>query len=421
MVEPRLTCRRSILALPAAWTSPALAQGELASVRLLTWDAALPALRERFAVITATTGIAIRHRHIPLADYTPAAAALLARGEPDLAWISDAMLPAAIRQGLIAPLDQEPALVALSALQDPACAAAMTQDGRLHGLPLYTDGMVLAYNRWALAQAGIAAPPRSWQALEDQCHSIARRGIAFEPMGLAGAADAWAMESLAAFVYATGGRFLDDAGQPVMADPRHGIVPALAMLRGMVARSGIAAPAAVEMTQDRLVAAFGRGEHAFAVLPAYRLDELNAPAAHAQAGHIRLAPMPMAPGMMRPSSSRWVRLCVMSAAAGADPVRRARAAHVLAMLAGEGGSACLLPAMERPAATEALAERGMSQAALRDAMAGARLLDMRSAWYGPWQQACQPIWPATLAGRIAPEQAGLLAERAWHDAARMNG
>lgn len=433
MVEPVTASRRALLA--TALASPALAQQGLATVRLLTWNTALPMLRDRFAAITAATGIAIRHRHIPLPDYAETALALFARGEADLAWITDAWLPAAVRHGLVAPLDGEPALAALGGRMDPGCAPALSQGGRLYALPLHTDGMVLACNSWHMAQAGIAEPPRSWQELQAQCHAIAKAGMAFEPMGLAGAADPWVLETVAAFVYASGGRFLDDAGLPVMTDPRQGIAPALAMLRGMIAREGIAAPAAAELTQEQLIGAVGRGEHAFAVLPSFRLGELNTPALHAQAGHIRLAPMPMAPGMARPASARWVRMYVMSAAAGADPVRRARAAHVLAMLAGqdeqglmagpdamlreEYRAGCLLPAIETRSVTEALDARGLSMPARRDALAGARLLDMRSTWFGPWRRACQPIWPAVLSGGLAPEQAALLAEQAWHDAARM--
>lgn len=433
MVDPAATSRRALLA--TALASPALAQQGLATVRLLTWNSALPTLRDRFAAITAATGIAIRHRHIHLAEYAETALALFARGEVDLAWITDASLPAAVRQGLVAPLDGEPALAALSGQMDPGCAPALSQGGRLYALPLHTDGMVLAYNSWHLAQAGIADPPRSWQDLHTQSDAIAQAGMAFEPMGLAGAADPWVLETVAAFVYATGGRFLDDAGQPVMTDPRQGIIPALAMLRGMIALEGIAAPAAAEITQEQLIGAFGRGEHSFAVLPSFRLGELNTPALHAQAGHIRLAPMPMAPGMARPASARWVRMYVMSAAAAADTVRRARAAHVLAMLAGrhelgvmagpdallqeEYRAGCRLPAIETPGMTEALDARGLSTSARRDALAGARLLDMRSTWFGPWRRACQPIWPAVLAGRLTPEQAALMAEQAWRDAARM--
>ena len=80
------------------------------------------------------------------------------------------------------------------------------------------------------------------------------------------ARESWLIEFLTALVYSNGGRFTDDNGVAVMADPKRGAQQALQWVTDAVNKHKIVSPACVEIGELNGLKSFGSGNHAFAML-----------------------------------------------------------------------------------------------------------------------------------------------------------
>lgn len=425
---PRRAALAGLLAAPFPG-QPAAAQPR-PSVHFLGWTTVLPALRAQFAGFTRASGIAVRHQHVPWPAYRAVLLAQLgAEAGADVAWASDAWLPELAEAGLVAPLDAMPELMRFNAEATPACTAAMRHGGRQYGLAYYTDSIAFFYNRGMLQAAGIATPPTSWEEVTDHCRRIQSRGLSPHPLGLPLAADPWLIEMLSTLVFSHGGRFVDDARQSVMADPRRGIIPALEALRAFIHHDRVLAPDSPARTEIQVAEAFAHGRHAFALLPSHRLRFLNDPLASDVAGSARLGLMPVGGAQQEPATCGWVRFYALSAVAAADPQRRALATRFLAGFGGrdaagdyamqrrlyleEGLPFCALPLLEDAAVGAAMVASGESPQWRAMHQASARNKDVIAPWFGTWQGLTDGLWRAVALDRLSPDAAAAMAHGAW--------
>ncbi|WP_191082838.1 ABC transporter substrate-binding protein [Roseococcus microcysteis] len=422
--------RRALGALLATpWVAPAAAQPR-SSVHFLSWTAVLDSLRAQFAEFTRASGVTVRHQHVPWISYRPALLAQLrATAAADVVLMSDAWLPEVAASGLLAPIDAMPALTRFNAEAAPACTEAMRFGGQQYGLAYYTDSIGFFYHRGLLQAAGIVTPPTSWEEVMDHCRRIRSLGIARFPMGLPLAGDPWLIELLSTLVFSHGGRFVDDARVSVMAEPGRGIIPTLAFLRDMIHRHQALDPTSPGQDEVGVARAFAEGRHAFALLPSYRLRSLNNPLTSDVAGQARLGLMPVGGAQLDPATCGWVRFYAISAAAGRDAGRLARASAFLSAFGGHDASGaytmqrrlfvndglpfCTLPLLNDPRVSDVLVSDGESPEWRALHLASARNKDVIAPWFGNWQGVTNEIWRAVALDRLAPEAAAEMAHALW--------
>src|SRR5258708_11389283 len=156
----------------------------------------------------------------------------------------------------------------------------------------YRHYMGFLYNAQMLEKAGIKAPPTSWAEVVDQSKIIKDKGLAQGPVLISMGEESWLIEFMTAMVYSNGGRFVDDKGNAAMKDPDAGAVVALRWLVDAVQKHKILSPSCVETGELAVLKSFSSGEHAFTLIPKYRLRTLNDPARSKIAGTAQIALMP---------------------------------------------------------------------------------------------------------------------------------
>ncbi|MEK7193190.1 MAG: extracellular solute-binding protein [Patescibacteria group bacterium] len=112
-------------------------------------------------------GIKVQYREVDKESYDATLVDALAAGEgPDIFMVSDRDLPRQI--GKIQPL--LPEQFGIPRLREFFPAVVEEQfadkDGKIYGLPLYLDTLLLLYNKELFDQAGIVGPPKTWSAFE---------------------------------------------------------------------------------------------------------------------------------------------------------------------------------------------------------------------------------------------------------------
>jgi len=110
-------------------------------------------------------GVRVRVQQIPwTAAHEKLLTAYVGRSTPDVAQLGNTWVPEFVALGALLPLDSA---IARSRVVHPAdyftgIWATNVVDRAVYGVPWYVDTRILFYRRDLLAQAGFAAPPRSW-------------------------------------------------------------------------------------------------------------------------------------------------------------------------------------------------------------------------------------------------------------------
>ncbi len=154
-------------------------------------------------------------------------------------------------------------------------------------------------------------------------------------MLLALAIDTWLIEFVSAMVFSHGGRFVDQQGAAVMAEPGRGAIEAAAWIRDAIHTHKILSPGAIETPDINALRAFGAGAHAFYIVPTYRLRALNDPSQAPAAGKIRPALMPRGPRSTQSETCGWIRFYGMTPGAKANAARRANAVKFIEFFGGK--------------------------------------------------------------------------------------
>jgi multiple sugar transport system substrate-binding protein len=422
------------VALTAPALGPALAQSaDPQTVNFISWlatDASQTAVREQIASFMMATGLRVAHQQFTWSGYrTALLSRMLGDGPADVIWLSDAWLPEFAEAGWVRPIDDIPALTRFTPETRPACLQGMSYRAEQYGLGYYSDNMVFLYNARLLERAGFAEPPKSWNEVTQQARVIRRRGLAAAPLGLPLASDPWLIEIISTLVFSFGGAFVNVAGEAVMAQQPE-TRAALEFLTHAILHENLAAPSAVNASENDVLEAFGQGQHAFAILPSYRLRFLNNPARFAQAGNFRVALMPNGGDAVRHDTCGWVRMYALTSAAAGN-LRRLRNAvtfleafggrdhtgeYAMAkrLLFGVGLPFCPSPLYQDPQVISYVTEwtRGGNMV-LRRQMDSIRNKDTISPWFGNWQALTDPLWQAICLGSLTPEVGLRMAAEAW--------
>ncbi len=427
--------RRDFLKLTAAAGlagSSALAldaHAQSAPVNFYTWSAAVDLVKSHITAFEASTKIKVNYNNSPWAQYREAMVTrLVAKAPIDALWVSDSWLPEWAEAGWIAPLDGFPELMKYNADTDDFCLQSMRYKGKQYGLTYYSDYIAFFYDEQVLKKVGIKAPPKSWDELTAQCLQIKKAGLSEYPMMLSMARESWLIEFLSALVFSNGGRFVDDTGTPVMADPKKGAQQALQWVVDAVTKHKIISPACVETGELNGLKAFGAGNHTFALLSRYRIRTLNDPKQSAIAGRVKQALMPAGNGGSH-ATVGWMRFHGMTAQAAADKGRAANAARLIEWFGGKAGSQYQFQKMLFSDLGTGFGVKGLFKdpdiqenykkyadiAMFEKQQQLARKKDVIARWFGEWDEVNGTAWQSAVVGKSTVAAALKKSSDAWSD------
>jgi multiple sugar transport system substrate-binding protein len=134
-----------------------------------------------------------------------------------IAGIYDLWLPELVRDKLVAPVNASLAESVKQAWPEGVVAAASV-DGLLYGYPNEIDAYALNYNKKLFAEAGIAAPPKTWDEFLDAAKKLTKRdGDTVTQQGF-GMINSWAagvVHPFASLLASNGGVLIAD-GKPAL-------------------------------------------------------------------------------------------------------------------------------------------------------------------------------------------------------------
>lgn len=426
----RLLLQSGVAAASLGAAGSSMAQG--AGVNFTSWSAAVDQVKSHISAFEKNTGVRVNYENFPWAQYRTSVVTRLVGNAPmDVLWVSDAWLPEFAEAGWLAPIDDLPELTKYNADAAQFCTQSMIYKGKQYGLAYYGDHMSFVYNTEILQKAGISAPPTSWEEVVQQSLKIKQAGVVEYPMLMALAIDTWLIEFMSAIVFSHGGRFVDPSGNAIMAEPGRGVVEAAAWVREAIHTHKIVSPGAVEINEINALRAMGSGQHAFAIVPTYRLRALNDPSQAQAAGKLRPVLMPKGPKATASATCGWIRFYGMTPGAKASAARRTNAVKFMEFFGGKdtGGNYTLqkllltdvgLPFCTMPLAADADVQAFWTRWAgggdvIAQQAASAVKKDVIAPWFGEWNEAANATWQSVFLNRATPQAAATAMAQKWKE------
>lgn len=415
--------RRSFLKTSASGLVAASAVGRAGAalaadpIHFATWSAAVDTVKSHIAGFEAKTGLKVDYSNTPWAQFREAMITKFVGGAPiDMLWVSDSWLPEWAEAGWIKPVDQYKALTAYNDDVDKFCVDSMSYQGKQYGITYYTDFMGFIYNDDMLKKAGLSAPPTTWAEVIDQAKTIKSKGLAEYPLLVPMAQETWLIEFISALVFSHGGRLVDDKGNAVMQEG--GAAQALNLLVDAVQKHKVVSPSCVETGELAALKSFSAGQHAFGLIPKYRLRTLNDPKQSQVAGHAKIALMPKGEKGSH-ATVGWMRFYGMTPRAQADATRAANTVKLMEWFGGKAdgeyrfqkllfkdvgagfGVKSLFKDPEMRAAYAAYGDVDM----IGKQQGLALKKDVVTPWFGEWNDVNGSAWQQAILGKVTPDQA----------------
>ena len=211
----------------------------------------------------------------------------------DVLYSSDHWLAKWAAAGWVVPLeDYYPEILDYKNDIAPYSVEAMTYDGKLYGLPYYTDVMYFFYNKQMLEDAGISSPPTTWAEVTEQGKMLQEQGITQDPFMVGLAGDSWFDEALYSLAYSEGASFFDENLDPVFETNSGPLYDTIEYIATSINDDGTVPLKVLEMTAVDVQEAFKAGDTAFAIVPGYMVREFNTPGISEVAGQAEVSMMP---------------------------------------------------------------------------------------------------------------------------------
>jgi multiple sugar transport system substrate-binding protein len=405
-----------------------MAQAADEPLHFVTWSAAVDQVRSHLAAFTKKTGIQVDYSNTPWANYRETQVTKFVAGAPiDILWVSDSWLPEWADAGWLVPVEQHKELTQYNSDVTEFCVNSMTYKGHQYGITYYADNMGFFYNENMLQEAGISAPPQSWDEVTEQALKIKKAGLSEFPVLLALARETWLIEYLSTIVFSNGGHFTDDNGIAVMDVPKTGCVETLRWIVDAVNKHKIVSPGCVETGELAALKAFSSGQNAFFLEPALRMRALNDPTQSQIAGKVKQVLIPQGPNGSH-ATVGWMRFYGMTARASKD---RARAAEVVKLMEWFGGKAdgeyrfqktlfldigagfCTKPLYQDPDVRKSYEKYADPEMVQQQALL-ARKKDVITPWFGEWNEVNGAAWQEAVLGKATPEAALKRSAETWN-------
>ena len=399
------------------------------TINFFTWSAGVDQVKSHLSAFEKKTNLKVVYNNAPWAQYRDTMVTKFVGSAPiDMLWVSDSWLPEWADAGWIAPVDGFADLMRYNSDVDDFCTQSVRYKGKQYGMTYYSDYMAFFNDEAKLKKAGITAAPRTWDEVLQQSLQLKKTGVSEYPLMLSMARESWLIEFMSAMVFSNGGRFVDDAGNAVMADPDKGAVKALQWVVDAVNKHKIVSPACVEVGELNGLKSFTSGNHAFALLARYRVRTLNDPKQSQIAGNARQSLMPAGPGGSN-ATVGWMRFYGMTAQAAADKARAANAAKLMEWFGGKADGQYTFQKMiftdigtgfgvkslfQDPDVRKSYAQYSDITMFERQQQF-ARKKDVVSRWFGEWDEVNGTAWQAAILGKSSVADALKKSSQAWMD------
>mgnify|MGYP001764967250 CR=1 FL=1 len=398
-------------------------------INFFAWSAGVDQVKSHIAAFEKKTGLKVNYNNAPWAQYRDTMVTKFVGNAPiDMLWVSDSWLPEWVDAGWLAPIDGYPELMKYNADVDDFCNQSVRYKGKQYGLTYYSDYMAFFYDESKLKKAGIAAPPKTWDEVVQQSLILKQKGIAEYPLMLSMARESWLIEFMSALVFSNGGRFVDDAGNALMADPQKGAHKALQWVVDAVNKHKIVSPACVEIGELNGLKSFTSGNHAFAMLGRYRVRTLNDPKQSQIAGNAKQALMPAGPGGSH-ATVGWMRFYGLTSHAVKDKTRAANAVKLMEWFGGKAdgqyafqklmftdiGSGFGVKSLFQDPDIKASYAKYSDIAMFEAQQKLARKKDVVSRWFGEWDEINGTSWQVAILGKTSVADALKKSASAWND------
>lgn len=162
--------------------------------------------------------------------------------------------------------------------------------GKTYGMPWLLDQKYFFYNEEILQQAGIEAPPTTWEEMIEQATVIKEQGLVEYPIVWSWGQYEAAICDWVTLLYGNGGSLVDENGNPTFNDEK-GVETLSWMLQTI--DDGITNPSSVSYVEEDVRNVFSQGNAAFATNWNYMYDLVNFNEEESQVtGKIKMSLMP---------------------------------------------------------------------------------------------------------------------------------
>lgn len=161
--------------------------------------------------------VTIAVRAVPFGDLLTTIRSQGGAGGPTIASIYDLWLPELVRDKLVGPAP-EAVSTDVKASWPAGVATAATVDGKVYGIPNEINVYALNYNKALFAEAGIAAPPKTWEELKDAAAKLTKKDgdkITQQGFGLINSWAAGVVHPFASLLVSNGGQLVVN-GRPAL-------------------------------------------------------------------------------------------------------------------------------------------------------------------------------------------------------------
>lgn len=183
----------------------------------------------------------------------------------------------------------------------PAAWDITSVGGKIYGMPWLLDEKYFFYNEKMLADAGISAPPKTWEEMLAQAKIIKEKGLAEYPVVWSwGQAEA-AICDFVALLYGNGGTFMAASGKPAFNNAQ-----GVKTLQWMVDSidSGLTNPASISYVEEDVRNTFSQGKAAFVLNWLYMYDMAALDTKESQiVGNVKMSLIPAFAGNAAPSAT----------------------------------------------------------------------------------------------------------------------
>lgn len=219
-------------------------------------------LTKELAKFTKQTGVKVKLEVVPWADLLNRILAATTSGQgPDVLNIGNTWTASLQATGALLPWDQKnfDAIGGKDRFADAALAAAGAEGKDPAAVPLYSLSYALYYNKKMFADAGITAPPKTWDELVEDGKKVSKGG---KTWGLGAEGGNLSNNIHQTFVLAKqhGAEFFDAEGKPNFTSD--GAVAAVKQYIDFMAKDKIIAPGNAEYAQNQSLQDFSSGKTA---------------------------------------------------------------------------------------------------------------------------------------------------------------
>ncbi len=172
----------------------------------------------------------------------------------------------------------------------PAAWNGVTRDGKIYGMPWLMDVKYFMYNKAILEQAGITAPPATWEELVTQAQAIKDQGLVEFPIVWSWNQKEGVVCDFTVLLFGNGGAFLDASGKPAFNNDKG--VQVLTWMKQTI-DDGLSNPNSVAADEMAVETDFLAGKAAFAVNWLFQYGDSNDAAKSQIVGQAAFAPMPV--------------------------------------------------------------------------------------------------------------------------------